>query len=445
MSRTIEIIPKVKVQGIRILNLATQEKGFTSIENLFQEGEKIVITIFPEENPADKIREAMREEIIIRLEAAKNDGIGIFKEELDGSPPVIIEVPDGVEEFVDSKFNTWGGITAEYFVARTGSQTANTQGIINWTKLDRIFLSAPPAIKYDTCQYFRPDEKNLLTCSHEGKTFPASCGFQYFYQNFSEDRHFKKFVKTAEKKEQKLPDGTKADSSFDKIKWYCENDPPQYGEWSVLYRDFMNKKNLDNCIIKPIESEDYEALKKVMPELKLIDLVPTKYREGEIYNSMTIENIVKLSMWMKLNLMVFDEFGDLMLCYDKNNEYHNNKCKGKGGRVVVKIVDNHGYFISKGDPMLSKFCAGGKHGWGGFYPSDVGDIGEGIGYAQEGVIDKIDTDDSPIIKHPKAKFKQGELSYDWEAVKGYQNTLNLLSQIKKNIISNNNHHQLHKN
>ena len=423
MSRTIEIIPKVKVQGIRILNLATQEKGFTSIENLFQEGEKIVITIFPEENPADKIREAMREEIIIRLEAAKNDGIGIFKEELDGSPPVIIEVPDGVEEFVDSKFNTWGGITAEYFVARTGSQTANTQGIINWTKLDRIFLSAPPSIKYDTCQYFRPDEKNLLTCSHEGKTFPASCGFQYFYQNFSEDRHFRKFVKhTGTKKEQYLPDRTKADSSFDKIKWYCENDPPQYGEWLFLYKDFMNKKNLDNCIIKPIESEDYEALKKVMPELKLIDLVPPKYREGEIYNSMSIENIVRLSMWMKLNLMVFDEFGDLMLCYDKNNEFHNNKCKGKGGRVVVKIVDNHGYFISKGDPMLSKFCAGGKHGWGGFYPSAIDCVVGNNGYSPTdgGEID-LPTIECPIIKHPKAKFKQGELSYDWEAVKGYQN------------------------
>ena len=421
MSRSIEIIPKVKVQGIPVINLATGEETFVSIDNLFQDGEKLVIEIAEGENPADAIRRQVREEIIVRLEAAKNDGVGLFKEELDGSPPVIIQVPDGIASFVDSNYGTWGGISAEYFVARTGNQVANPSSQ-QFIKLDRIFLSAPPAIKYDTCQYFKPDENNLLTCSHEGKTFPASCGFQYFYQNFSEERHFKKFVKhTGTKKEQYLPDRTKADSSFDKIKWYCENDPPQYGEWLFLYKDFMNKKNLDNCIIKPIESEDYEALKKVMPELKLIDLVPPKYREGEIYNSMSIENIVRLSMWMKLNLMVFDEFGDLMLCYDKNNEYHNNK-KSTGGKVVVKIVDNHGYFISKGDAMLSKFCAGGKHGWGGFYPSAVDcEVGNN-GYAttDEGVADKIETIACPIIKHPKARFKQRELHYDWECLMGHE-------------------------
>ena len=416
MSRTIEIIPRVKVQGIPIIDLATQEESFTSIDNLFGEAEKLEITIAEGENPADAIRRQVREEIIIRLEAAKNDGVGLFKAELDGSPPVIIIVPDGVAQFVDNQYGTWGGITAEYYVARTGSQVANPEAQ-SFITLDRIFLSAPPSIKYDTCEYFTPSDENLLTYTQDKNTHLASCGFQYFYQNFSEDKNFKKFVKTAERKEQKLPDGTKASNSFDKIKWYCENNPPQYEEWLLLYKDFMKKKNLDNCIIKPIELEDYEALKEVMPEIKLIDLVPPKYREGEIYNSMSIENIVKLCMWMKLNLMVFDEFGDLMLCYDKNNEYHGNK-KTKGGKVVVKIVDNHGYFISKGDTMLHKFCAGGKHGWGGFYPSTIdGEIDNGDYAKDTGV--ELPSDDCPIIKHPKAMFKQLELHYDWECLMGF--------------------------
>ena len=420
MSRTIEIIPKVKVQGIPIIDLATQEESFTSIDNLFQEAEKIQITIAEGESPADAIRKQIREEIIIRLEAAKNDGVGLFKEELDGSPPVIIQVPDGVAEFVDSNYGSWGGITAEYFVARTGNQVANPNSQ-QFITLDRIFLSAPPSIKYDTCEYFKPDNSKLLTFTQDEKIKLASCGFQYFYQTFAEHKHFKKFVKhTGTSKERYLPDHTKAANSFEKIKWYSENDPPQYQEWLFLYKDFMNKKNLDNCILKPIELEDYEALKEVMPEIKLIDLVPPKYREGEIYNSMTIENIVKLCMWMKLNLMVFDNFGDLMLCYDKNNEYHNNK-KSKGGRVVVKIVDNHGYFISRCDPMLSKFCAGGKHGWGGFYPSSVAADAIGGDYGSEGVADKIDNCECPIIKHPKAMFKQGDERYEWDALQGIEN------------------------
>ena len=205
MSRTIEIIPKVKVQGIPIIDLATQEESFTSIDNLFQEAEKIQITIAEGESPADAIRKQIREEIIIRLEAAKNDGVGLFKEELDGSPPVIIQVPDGVAEFVDSNYGSWGGITAEYFVARTGNQVANPNSQ-QFITLDRIFLSAPPSIKYDTCEYFKPDNSKLLTFTQDEKIKLASCGFQYFYQTFSEHRHFKKFVKhTGTSKEQYLP------------------------------------------------------------------------------------------------------------------------------------------------------------------------------------------------------------------------------------------------
>ena len=414
MSRTIEIIPRVKVGGIEIEDIATGERSFTSIDNLFDEAEKLEITIAEGENPADAIRRQIRDEIIIRLEVAKNDGIGLLKAELDGSPPVVIVVPDGVAKFVDDNYGGWGGIEAEYFVARTANQVAdiNAQTFI---KLDRIFLSAPPAIKYDTCEYFRPDSENTLTFTKDNKTHLASCGFQYFYQTFREEKHFKKYVEVAPSREQKLPDGTKASNSFDKIKWYCENKPPQYDEWLVLYKDFMNKKNLDNCILKPIELEDYEAIKEVMPELRLIDLVPPKYREGEIYNSMTIEDIVKLCMWMKLNLMVFDEFGDLMLVYDKNNEFHGNK-KSRDARVVVKVVDNHGYFVKKGDTMLNKFCAGGKHGWGGFYPSAVdGETIDG-GYSKEG--GELDTDDCPIIKHPKAMFKQKDLHYEWDCLAG---------------------------
>ena len=420
MSRTIQIIPRVKVQGIPVRNLATGGESWTSFDNIFSQGETLEVIISPYENPVDKIREEVREKIIEKLTLAKNNGIGLFEEMVDGSPPTIVSFVGGVAEFVDNNYGGWGGISAEYSVFRTGNQTAQNTGVINWTPLDRIFLSAPPAIKYDTCEYFNPDKDNLLTLDYKGKNIDASCGFQFFYQTFYQGKNYKAYVLQGKNKT-KLPDGTKASNSFDKIKWYSENDPPQYSEWKFLYNDFMNKKNLDNCIIKSNQDFDIEELQKVMPELRVIDLTLPEYSELEKFNSMTIENIIKLCMWMKLNLMVFDEFGDLMLCYDKNNEYHNktNTKKGVGGRVVVKIVDNHGYFISKGDPILTKFCSGGKHGWGGFYPSGhntgatKGDGGAPSADYQSGLADLQSGDNTEIIKHPKAMFKQNELEYEW--------------------------------
>ena len=65
MSRTIEIIPRVKVGGIEIEDIATGERSFTSIDNLFDEAEKLEITIAEGENPAAAIRRQIRDEIII--------------------------------------------------------------------------------------------------------------------------------------------------------------------------------------------------------------------------------------------------------------------------------------------------------------------------------------------------------------------------------------------
>ena len=64
MNRTIQLIPKVSIGGIEIINLATGVMSWTSIDNLFPEGEILSIPY----NPAardfkDAIREVIRESI----------------------------------------------------------------------------------------------------------------------------------------------------------------------------------------------------------------------------------------------------------------------------------------------------------------------------------------------------------------------------------------------
>ena len=404
MNRTIQLIPKVSIGGIPIINLATGEESFTSVDNLFDDGEILSIPY----NPAardfkDAIREVIRESIIGKLIDAKNNGIGVFTDVIEGSPPTVIQVPDGVENFVNSNYGAWGGIQAEYSLVKVGSRDYQSNPIFH--KLDRIFLSAPPSIRYDTCEYFNPDKDNLLEFEWKGKKQIASCGFQYFYQTYSPVSNYKKYVYQGNSKSK-----YKTKDSFERIKYFLDKEiPPQYEAWKLLYNDWMKKNNLDNCIVKPVEQDVIDELSGI-DEISVIDLSLPEYSELEKYNSMSIDDIVRLCMFMELSVMVFNEWGDLMLCYDKNNEYHNNK-KGKGGKVVVKVVDNHGYFIKRGDPVVTKFCAGGIHGWGGFYPSAIQD-NIGGGYSKE-QLEGIDNVDCEIIKHPKAMFKQNELSYEW--------------------------------
>ena len=409
MSRTVEFIPKVRVGGIEYINLATGEKSFASVDNIFPEGERISITYNPNtENYIDAIRAQMRDSIIERLDKAKNDGIQIWTPELEGSPPTIVNLPTGTGEFVNSNYGGFG-IVAEFAIVRTGNIFQSNP---IYQKLDRIFLSAPPTIKYDTCEYFTPDPNNLLTLEWEGKQREASCGFQYFYQTFSKDRNYSKYVSQGKNKSKY---NTK--NSFERIKYWLNTPPPQYEEWLFLYKDWMKKKNLDNCMIKPVEDDVIQELSS-MPEVSVIDLTPPEYSDFDKYNSMSIDDIVRLCMWMKLNLTVFDEFGDLMLVYDKNNEFHGND-KSRGGRVVVKVVDNHGYFVKKSDPLLLKCSQGGKHNWDGFYPTEQ--ITEVNNFAKDTGVKEINSEDCEILKHPKALFKQNDLMYDWDEIKGMEN------------------------
>ena len=409
MSITIQFIPRVKISGIPIIDLNTGEESFTTIENLFGELETIEITYNPNtSNYKELIRSEIRQSIIDKLDEARREGLKVYQTEVDlsGSAPVVIEIQVSSAQFVDDNYNK--KIKAEYAVIRTGN--TSTSSLI-WKPLDRIFLSAPPTMKYDTCEYFQPDPNKLLTFEYQGKVWEASCGFQYFYQTFCDDRHYSKYIHQG-KNNTKLPDETIAKDSFSKIKYYATNPPKkQYNEWLVLYRDWMKKKNLDACMIKPVE-DDIIAQISDIPEISVIDLSPPNYSELEKYNSMTIDDIVRLCMWMKLSLLVFNEFGELMLAYDKNNEYHNNK-KSKGGRVVVKVVNNHGYFIKKGDPILLKFNSGGNNSWGGFYPNNfVDNFGEAGGFSKSDGIEN-GCSDAEIIRHPKAIFRQKDLTYEF--------------------------------
>ena len=417
-SRNITFIPRVKIAGIPVLDLATKINRFHTIPNLFDVGETISFNFVPTvgagyagSNPSTDIKEELIDAVVERLEIAKGEGLGMFQEELDGSPPVIVEIDD-IEEWVRNNWGGWGGIDAEFFIARVDNTNHLGNRSANEVQYTKIFLSAPATMAYDSCDYFEADKSNLLTFDWEGKKVDASCGFQYFYQEFSKSSKRKKYVKVGEEREAKVPDGTRFDCSFRKIKWYCENNPPQYDEWYILFREFINENEFDK--IQPA-SEDLIPILEEVEEVKIVDLRNPVYTTLEALNSMSILDIVKLSMWMSLNLLVFDDRDNLVLVYSPEHDYHTKgkKIKRVGGNVVVKIKDNHGFFVKTGDNTKFKFSHHGKHGFGGFYPSaKMGDEWNSRkGKTEDTTMEK----DYKIIKHPKAKFKQDSgLNYEWD-------------------------------
>jgi len=424
--KTIEIqfIPKVRIAGIPLQDLSSGEQFFTSIDNIFKEGEILTADIKVGTNWEQGLIDELRNSILDRLEYAQIRGFDYLTDDED-SPP-LINMIDDTEKFLRENYNEFGGITAEYFIVKEGNTGAVGDPI--YTPLNRIFLSAPPTIRYDTCEYFTPDTDDLLTFDYNGKKLEASCGFQYFYQTWKKDPHFSTYVCNGKKRRSKIKKeagGGYADSDFEKIRHYCDTKPPQYDDWYFLYKDFMAKKNLDNAIIKPIESSLADKLVETIPEFKLLDFTPPKYTDLQTYNSMSVDDIVRLCMWMGLSLNIYDVEGDLMLCYDARNIYHShtNK-KTTGSRVVVKVVDNHGYFVKRGTTEVVSCATGGNHGWGGFYPAD-GEIGAYEGRKEEKIIDEIAGDSVVIVKHPKARFHQGELKYKWDG--GWANATDLLA------------------
>ena len=429
--KTIEIqfIPKVKISGIPIKNLKTDEIIFTSIDNLFEEGEILSVDIKVGANWEQGLIDELRDSILDRLEYAGMRGFDYLgREDLTGSPPLISMIDDA-EQYLRDNYGGFGGITAEYFIYKEGKQTGEIGNPI-YTPLNRIFLSAPPTIKYDTCEYFSPDRNDLLTFNHNGKDIEASCGFQYFYQTWKSDSMYAKFLRAKgdsgrRSKIKEEAGGGFVDTDFEKIRRYCDKKPPEYDDWWLLYKDFINKKNLDNAIIKPVEDSLADKLVESIPEIKLLDLSPPKYSDLDTKNSMSILDIVRLCMWMGISLNIYDQFGELLLVYDKTNDFHTKlnsrnyndyrkRMKIKRGRVVLKIVDNHGYFVSKGSPEVASCSQGGTHGWGGFYPCSAAEVERHQMKGKEKNITDIDNKEAVIIKHPKTRFHQKELDYKWD-------------------------------
>ena len=403
MATTFSILPRVSIEELPVLNVSTKQIEIVKVNQLFT-GETILdfhYTPSPQQPFAAALRDFISGEIWEILDNGKhgnglNDMLGLSE-----SPPRFVAIEE-IEEWTEANAGT--NLRAQYFITKVDYGTHSVDNRrnrpISQLGLSRIFLGAPLKIRYNKCEFFEPDQSNLLYTTWEGKKVPASCGFQYFHQQFGKQSNYSKFFGSTKLNGRDV---------VQKIKDWAKETPPQFEDWCSYYRGhkFVQDQNLSK--LKPIP--DWIDLDGVGPEIQVVDFTPPKYTSEEEYNSLSLLDIVKLCQHARLNLIMTDDLDQQYLSYIDNDFTHPKGKRKKGGSVVVKIIDNHGYFVVDANVKLSATNRAIQHS--GMYDSR----------APQDKINKSgcnqvsdDYSDPEIFKHPLAKFKHGDLQYDWSQV-----------------------------
>ena len=292
----------------------------------------ITITITKEDKEGGKtnkdiIQERLREEIEVRVEVGMAQDINHLLDRDEDSPPIKIYRKQDWK----AKLRSSGRNLFQILRMRRG----NTRVNISAFGKERVFKLAPTDLVYDETNYFEPDKDSMLTM-RSGET--ASCSFQYIYQRFGK---MKGFIKKAR--------------NFETIKELSLTDPPQFRNWIAQYQKEFNLEKLGyNTQYPVIELESFED---ELFKVEVLELEHDNWTEDEEYNSMSVLDIIRWSMWAGVSCYVVDYDGHFYLSYNHGqlSKSHTDKKRTSQKSIVLKVVNNHAYFVD--DPNLKKSAA----------------------------------------------------------------------------------------
>lgn len=398
------IIPLIKLNQVPILNVKDQKVELRDIRNLYPRGE--VINIVDTGEPFDnQIRSKIRELVVSAFEAGKS-GKGLNELlDLDESPPRFIDANADVNEWLNPP-----KLVGKYALTKIDYGTYDVDfrenKPLSQLKYLRVFLTAPPAICYNNCEYYEPTNK--LKTEYNGKEITASCAFQYFYDNYGNQTNYKKFCGNTKT----TINGKRVNDPVVKMKHFSQTDPPQLEDWMSLHKshNFANQFNRNKIKPLPDTSDNDKRIKEAMARMKEIELIEYKapnYSDEELYNSMSLLDIVRLCMWMRLNLVAYDDLNQHFISYfDKQFETPNSKKRKRRGGIAVRVVDNHAYFVK--DSNITQSAITRQMAFEGVKDPDT-----------KPKKDKSKDEptknwkDATWIHHPKVLFKQNIKCVDW--------------------------------
>jgi len=316
--RTFTIIPYVE-GNFRVFDYGQGGIMYNRSIRLFQTNPMditIPANLIQTNSQSNLIKQQLRELIEIQVQIGIDNDINLILGTQEESPPVKIH-PDEINHLPA----ILGGGRATFQVIRVNGVPHNLFG------LERVFKSAPPSIYYDKTKYYQPDRQSLLYLKTGEE---ASCGFQYLYHTFHNKKGFKKLAR-----------------DFTTIKYWATLNPPQYQSWLRHYQKEINIQELGLNIQNGIDLE-MDSFETELFKVEVLDLDKreewTKY---ELYNSLSVLDIIRWCMWAKINCYVIDFDGHYYMNYNHNQitKPHNDNKKTTGYSIVVKVKDNHAYFV----------------------------------------------------------------------------------------------------
>jgi hypothetical protein len=402
---TYSIVPLVSLKQVPILNVKTQQVELRDIRNLFPRGE--VINIKDSGEPFDnQIKNKIRENVSDAFELGKGgQGLNDLLD-LDESPPRFIESSADVNEWLNPP-----KLIGKYILTKLDYGTYEVDlregRPLSQLRSIRVFLSAPPAICYNNCEYYEPT--NELKTTYKKKEITASCAFQYFYHNYGNKSNYRKYCGSTKS----IINGKKIYDPVVKMKHYSQTNPPQFEDWLSLYKSHNFANGFDRKKIKPlpdtsdVDKRIKDAMSR-MKEIEIVDYKPPNYTPEQQYNSMTLIDIVRLCMWMRLNLVAFDDRNQHFISYFDKQFEKTDKLKPrktKGG-IAVRIIDNHAYFVKDSNVTLSAITR--QMNYEGVKDSNTAP-------KKDKSKDELTKNwsDAKWIHHPKVLFRQNIRSIDW--------------------------------
>ena len=318
----ISVIPDV-IGDFRVIDysLPPQSRRYVKQGLRILRPELITINISNPRNIQTEIKSELTALIETAVQVGIDNDINLITGEYENSPPIKIE-----PEEIDRLPIILGGDRARFNIVRVNNTTTRAFGA------ERVFKSAPPEIYYDRENYFEPDRKSLLFMDSGEE---ASCAYQYINQTFGKVNGFKKLAR-----------------DYNTIKKWSRTTPPQYQAWLRQYSRERNIEVLDLNIQQAVDKE----VKTFETELYSVNIVDIGKEENwtdeEKDKSMCVLDIIRWCMWAKINCYVIDFDGQYYMSYNHKQitEGHpDRKLRTNRHSIVVKVMDNHAYFVQNPD------------------------------------------------------------------------------------------------
>ena len=258
----------------------------------------------------------------------------IMEDDEDHSPPIKIYWEDDESANPNSiiydevSFKRWlkDNIVAQFQILRTNNQ--RRFGTMSWGQ-ERVWYNAPKSLSYNN---------NIYSVSETGLT----CAYDYLITHYRDVAGYKKSCKDK-------------DTIDHAISLPRQHEPKVFNEWLCLYQDEIRLSELipsdihylPNCVdIDSLKTEFFEVVEQGYKG---------DYNKKEIDETLSVIDLIKWGIHTNTRVIIYDYDNTHYCSYNPNDfkQIHNEIKVGNKNTIVLKVADNHAYFVDDKNVKIS--------------------------------------------------------------------------------------------